>query len=74
MSPDAAEAEVDHRERRKNDPADALKLALLARADARLLALVEYRTAEQQAELVGTAGRWRSARDSDYCLPALLKR
>ena len=35
----------------KNDPVDARKLALLARADARLLAPVEHRTAEQQAEL-----------------------
>jgi transposase len=35
----------------KNDPADARKLALLARADVRLLATVEHRTAEQQAEL-----------------------
>ena len=35
----------------KNDPVDARKLALLARADARLLAPVEHRSAEQQAEL-----------------------
>jgi transposase len=35
----------------KNDPVDARKLALLARTDARLLAPVEHRTAEQQAEL-----------------------
>jgi transposase len=35
----------------KNDPADARKLALLARADVQLLAPVEHRTAEQQAEL-----------------------
>jgi transposase len=35
----------------KNDRVDARKLALLARADARLLAPVEHRTAEQQAEL-----------------------
>ncbi len=35
----------------KNDPVDARKLALLARADARLLHPVEHRTAEQQAEL-----------------------
>jgi len=35
----------------KNDEGDARKLALLARADARLLAPVEHRTAEQQAEL-----------------------
>jgi transposase len=35
----------------KNDASDARKLALLARADARLLAPVEHRTAEQQAEL-----------------------
>lgn len=36
---------------RKNDPGDARKLALLARADVRLLKPVEHRTAEQQAEL-----------------------
>jgi transposase len=35
----------------KNDPGDARKLALLARADVRLLAPVEHRSAEQQAEL-----------------------
>jgi transposase len=35
----------------KNDAGDAHKLALLARADVRLLAPVEHRTAEQQAEL-----------------------
>ncbi len=35
----------------KNDPNDARKLALLARADARLLQPVEHRTAAQQAEL-----------------------
>lgn len=35
----------------KNDPGDARKLALLARADVRLLAPVEHCTAEQQAEL-----------------------
>jgi transposase len=35
----------------KNDPVDALKLALLARADVRLLRPVEHRTAEQQTEL-----------------------
>jgi transposase len=35
----------------KNDPVDARKLALLARADLRLLAPVEHRTAGQQAEL-----------------------
>jgi transposase len=35
----------------KNDPVDARKLALLAQADMRLLAPVEHRTAEQQAEL-----------------------
>jgi transposase len=35
----------------KNDPADARKLALLARADVRLLVPVEHRSAEQQAEL-----------------------
>lgn len=35
----------------KNDPVDARKLALLARADVRLLAPVEHRTGEQQAEL-----------------------
>ena len=35
----------------KSDPVDARKLALLARADVGLLAPVEHRTAEQQAEL-----------------------
>jgi transposase len=35
----------------KNDPADARKLALLARADVQLLAPVEHRSAGQQAEL-----------------------
>jgi transposase len=35
----------------KNDPVDARKLALLARADVGLLAPVEHRTAEQQGEL-----------------------
>jgi transposase len=35
----------------KNDPVDARKLALLARADPRLLAPVEHRTAHQQSEL-----------------------
>lgn len=35
----------------KNDPVDARKLALLARADVRLLSPVEHRTAGQQAEL-----------------------
>jgi transposase len=35
----------------KNDAVDARKLALLARADARLLAPVEHRSAGQQAEL-----------------------
>jgi transposase len=35
----------------KNDPGDARKLALLARADVGLLQPVEHRTAEQQAEL-----------------------
>jgi transposase len=35
----------------KNDPVDARKLALLARADARLLHPVEHRSAPQQAEL-----------------------
>src|SRR5579864_5009108 len=35
----------------KNDPVDARKLALLARADARLLSPVEHRSAEQQTEL-----------------------
>jgi transposase len=35
----------------KNDPADARKLALLARADVRLLHPIEHRTAAQQAEL-----------------------
>ena len=41
----------------KNDPADARKLALLARADVRLLAPVEHRSAEQQAELAVIRGR-----------------
>ena len=41
----------------KNDPVDARKLALLARADVRLLAPVEHRTAEQQAELAVIRGR-----------------
>jgi transposase len=35
----------------KNDPVDARKLALLARADVRLLAPVEHRSAAQQTEL-----------------------
>jgi transposase len=35
----------------KNDPVDARKLALLARADVRLLHPIEHRTAAQQAEL-----------------------
>jgi transposase len=35
----------------KNDSTDARKLALLARADVKLLAPVEHRTAEQQAQL-----------------------
>src|ERR1700674_4228606 len=35
----------------KNDPVDARKLARLARADVQLLAPVEHRTGEQQAEL-----------------------
>ena len=35
----------------KNDPVDTRKLALLARADVRLLSPVEHRTAEQQGEL-----------------------
>jgi transposase len=43
----------------KNDQQDARKLALLARADTRLLAPVEHRTAEQQGELavIGARGR-----------------
>jgi transposase len=41
----------------KNDSADACKLALLARADVRLLAPVEHRTADQQAELAVIRGR-----------------
>jgi transposase len=41
----------------KNDPVDARKLALLARADVRLLAPVEHRSAEQQAELAVIRGR-----------------
>jgi transposase len=36
---------------KKNDRTDAAKLALLARADKRLLNQVQHRTAEQQAEL-----------------------
>jgi transposase len=35
----------------KNDPVDARKLAMLARADARLLHPIQHRSAEQQAEL-----------------------
>jgi transposase len=35
----------------KNDPVDARKLAMLARADTRLLAPVEHRSAEPQGEL-----------------------
>jgi transposase len=35
----------------KNDPVDAHKLARLARADVKLLAPIEHRSAEQQAEL-----------------------
>ena len=35
----------------KNDPVDARKLALLARADVRLLHPIEHRTAAQQSEL-----------------------
>src|SRR5580704_4572003 len=35
----------------KNDPVDARKLAMLARADARLLHPIEHRSAAQQAEL-----------------------
>jgi transposase len=42
---------VDHRQRHQDDSADARKLALLARADVQLLAPVEHRTAEQQAQL-----------------------
>ena len=41
----------------KNDPVDACKLALLSRADVRLLAPVEHRSAEQQAELAVIRGR-----------------
>ena len=41
----------------KNDPVDARKLALLARADVRLLTPVEHRSAEQQAELAVIRGR-----------------
>jgi transposase len=41
----------------KNDPVDARKLAVLARADVRLLAPVEHRSAEQQAELAVIRGR-----------------
>lgn len=36
----------------KNDPVDARKLAMLARADVRLLHPIQHRTAEQQAELL----------------------
>lgn len=42
---------------RKNDTTDARKLALLARADMKLLKPVEHRTAEQQAELGVIRGR-----------------
>lgn len=42
---------------RKNDRNDAWKLARLARADRNLLAPVEHRTAEQQAELAVIRGR-----------------
>ena len=35
----------------KNDPADARKLTRLARADVKLLAPIEHRSAEQQAQL-----------------------
>jgi len=41
----------------KNDPVDARKLALLSRADVRLLAPVEHRSAEQQGELAVIRGR-----------------
>ena len=41
----------------KNDPVDARKLALLSRADVRLLAPAEHRSAEQQAELAVIRGR-----------------
>jgi transposase len=41
----------------KNDPVDARKLALLARADVRLLAPAEHRSAEQQGELAVIRGR-----------------
>jgi len=41
----------------QNDPVDARKLALLSRADVRLLAPVEHRSAEQQAELAVIRGR-----------------
>src|SRR2546425_9566541 len=44
----------------KNDPVDARKLALLARADVRLLAPVEHRSAEQQAELAVIRAAMRS--------------
>jgi len=36
----------------KNDPVDARKLAMLARADARLLHPIQHRTAEQQSQLL----------------------
>ena len=41
----------------KNDPVDARKLALLARADVRLLHPIEHRTAAQQAELSAIRAR-----------------
>src|ERR1700682_5042258 len=41
----------------KNDPVDALKLALLARADVRLLRPGEHRTAEQQSQVRVIRGR-----------------
>ena len=50
----------------KNDPVDARKLALLARADLRLLAPVEHRSVEQQAELAVIRAR-------DAMLPALAR-
>jgi transposase len=41
----------------QNDPVDARKLALLSRAEVRLLAPVEHRSAEQQAEVAVIRGR-----------------
>ena len=48
----------------KNDPADARKLALLARADVRLLAPVEHRTAAQR---LGEGRRWEESHATGDC-------